>query len=130
MDDVTKGAKMRPAKTVSTTSKPIAKKTNGAKVVGNGARVAMLTNGADAANATKGPKAAKAAKAATAAPLPVPDPDSALREDIRMLGRVLGDTLRAHEGAEMFRTVEEVRQTAVRSEEHTSELQSLRHLVC
>ena len=118
MDDVTKGAKMRPAKTVSTTSKPIAKKTNGAKVVGNGARVAMLTNGADAANATKVAKVAKAAKAATAAPLPVPDPDSALREDIRMLGRVLGDTLRAHEGAEMFRTVEEVRQTAVRFRRH------------
>ncbi len=40
--------------------------------------------------------------------------DQALREDIRLLGRVLGDTLRAHEGAEMFRTVETIRQTAVK----------------
>jgi phosphoenolpyruvate carboxylase len=42
------------------------------------------------------------------------DPDLQLREDIRLLGRVLGDTLRDHEGAEMFRTVEDVRQNAVR----------------
>ncbi len=42
------------------------------------------------------------------------DEDQPLREDIRLLGRVLGDTLRAHEGADMFRTVEDIRQTAVR----------------
>jgi phosphoenolpyruvate carboxylase len=40
--------------------------------------------------------------------------DLPLREDIRLLGRVLGDTLRSQEGADMFRTVEEIRQTAVR----------------
>jgi phosphoenolpyruvate carboxylase len=42
------------------------------------------------------------------------DDDLPLREDIRMLGRILGDTIRSHEGEEVFKTVEEVRQTAVR----------------
>jgi phosphoenolpyruvate carboxylase len=44
----------------------------------------------------------------------VADPDLQLREDIRFLGRVLGDTIRARDGADMFRTVEDARQTAVR----------------
>jgi phosphoenolpyruvate carboxylase len=42
------------------------------------------------------------------------DPDLPLREDIRLLGRILGDTLRSYEGADMFRIVEDIRQTAVR----------------
>ncbi len=42
------------------------------------------------------------------------DEDLPLRGDIRLLGRVLGDTIRAHEGADVFQIVEEVRQTAVR----------------
>jgi phosphoenolpyruvate carboxylase len=42
------------------------------------------------------------------------DKDAPLREDIRLLGRILGDTLREQEGEEMFRVVEEIRQTAVR----------------
>ncbi|MBL8378536.1 MAG: phosphoenolpyruvate carboxylase [Burkholderiales bacterium] len=44
-----------------------------------------------------------------AAPLDLP-----LREDIRLLGRILGDTLREQEGAEAFATIERVRQLAVR----------------
>jgi phosphoenolpyruvate carboxylase len=40
--------------------------------------------------------------------------DAPLREDIRWLGRLLGDTLRRHEGAALFETVEEIRQTATR----------------
>ena len=40
--------------------------------------------------------------------------DLPLRDDIRLLGRVLGDTLREQEGAPMFELVESVRQTAVR----------------
>ena len=43
---------------------------------------------------------------------PVPD-DSALFEDIRLLGRMLGEVLREQEGPEMFDTVERVRQLAV-----------------
>ena len=40
--------------------------------------------------------------------------DRPLREDIRLLGRLLGDTLREQEGAGVFNLVENVRQTAVR----------------
>ena len=42
------------------------------------------------------------------------DKDGPLREDIRLLGRILGDTVRAQEGAEVFDIIERVRQTAVR----------------
>ena len=41
------------------------------------------------------------------------DKDRPLREDIRLLGRLLGDTLREQEGAGVFNLVENVRQTAV-----------------
>ena len=40
--------------------------------------------------------------------------DEPLRNDIRLLGRVLGDTVREQEGAAVFDIVERVRQTAVR----------------
>ncbi len=40
--------------------------------------------------------------------------DQALRHDIRLLGHLLGEVLRAHEGAALFSTVEEIRQTALR----------------
>lgn len=40
--------------------------------------------------------------------------DQPLRNDIRLLGRVLGDTIREHEGTPIFDIVERVRQTAVR----------------
>lgn len=49
-----------------------------------------------------------------------PDPPSEatnvhpLREDIRLLGRVLGDTLRRQEGDAMFDVVERIRRTAIR----------------
>jgi phosphoenolpyruvate carboxylase len=42
------------------------------------------------------------------------DKDQPLRQDIRLLGRLLGDTLREQEGAEAFNLVEQIRQTAVR----------------
>lgn len=42
------------------------------------------------------------------------DKDLPLREDIRLLGRILGDTLRAYEGEETFDLVENIRQTAIR----------------
>ncbi len=37
------------------------------------------------------------------------DPHKPLREDVRLLGELLGDTLRAHGGEELFDTVERVR---------------------
>ena len=40
--------------------------------------------------------------------------DKPLRDDIRMLGRMLGDTLREQEGDATFELVETIRQTAVR----------------
>ncbi|MDR2188189.1 MAG: phosphoenolpyruvate carboxylase [Azonexus sp.] len=40
--------------------------------------------------------------------------DEPLRNDIRRLGRILGDTIREREGAAVFGIVEQVRQTAVR----------------
>ncbi len=42
------------------------------------------------------------------------DKDLPLREDIRLLGRLLGDTLQEQEGRERFGLIENIRQTAVR----------------
>ena len=42
------------------------------------------------------------------------DKDGPLREDIRLLGTVLGDTIREREGEAIFDIVEQVRQTSVR----------------
>ena len=39
--------------------------------------------------------------------------DAALRDDIRLLGRILGDTIRQHEGREAYELVERVRQLSV-----------------
>ncbi len=43
-----------------------------------------------------------------------PDKDRPLREDIRLLGRILGDTIRNQEGDAVFDIVEHVRQTSIR----------------
>ena len=42
------------------------------------------------------------------------DKDAPLKEDIRLLGRMLGNVLREQEGAAVFEVVETIRQTAVR----------------
>ena len=42
------------------------------------------------------------------------DKDFPLRDDIRLLGRLLGDTVRAQEGEAVFDLVERIRQTAIR----------------
>src|SRR5699024_10070028 len=53
--------------------------------------------------------------------LPPPPPkgggekDAPLTHDIRLLGRVLGDTIRHYEGEQTFRLIEEIRQLAVAS---------------
>ena len=50
----------------------------------------------------------------TAAPVQAGDKDAPLKEDIRLLGRLLGDVLRNQEGEAVFDVVETIRQTAVR----------------
>ena len=42
------------------------------------------------------------------------DKDIPLREDIRLLGRILGDTVREQRGAAAFDTVERIRQSSIR----------------
>src|SRR5271170_2189622 len=42
------------------------------------------------------------------------DNDQPLREDIRLLGRILGDTVREQSGADVYDTVEYIRQNSVR----------------
>src|SRR3954468_21362991 len=42
------------------------------------------------------------------------DHEGPLREDIRLLGRILGDIVREQEGEEVFAIVERIRQTSVR----------------
>ncbi|HEX2884840.1 phosphoenolpyruvate carboxylase [Vineibacter terrae] len=44
----------------------------------------------------------------------VPEKDVPLRYDIRLLGRILGDTVRNQEGEKVFELVERIRRTAVR----------------
>jgi phosphoenolpyruvate carboxylase len=44
--------------------------------------------------------------------------DRPLREDIRLLGRILGDTVREQEGEETFALVEQIRQASVRFHRH------------
>ena len=49
-----------------------------------------------------------------ASPADLSSKDVPLRDDIRLLGRILGDTLREQEGEETFALIENVRRTAVR----------------
>ncbi|MGY4291003.1 phosphoenolpyruvate carboxylase [Bradyrhizobium sp. LM2.7] len=51
--------------------------------------------------------------------------DARLRDDIRLLGRILGDTVRDQEGAELFDLVERIRQTSIRF--HRDEDRVARH---
>ena len=44
----------------------------------------------------------------------IPDKDLPLRNDIRLLGRILGETLRAQEGEAIFEIVERVRRSSIR----------------
>ncbi|WP_407281048.1 phosphoenolpyruvate carboxylase [Aromatoleum evansii] len=43
-----------------------------------------------------------------------PDKDQALRDDIRLLGRLLGDTVRAREGETVFELIERIRRDSIR----------------
>ncbi|GIZ54032.1 phosphoenolpyruvate carboxylase [Noviherbaspirillum aridicola] len=55
-----------------------------------------------------------AARAARSTATSAPDKDAPLKEDIRLLGRLLGQVLRDQEGEAVFQVVETIRQTAVR----------------
>src|SRR3954454_13507407 len=46
--------------------------------------------------------------------LAVPEKDLPLRDDIRLLGRILGDTIRSQEGEAVFDVVERIRQSSIR----------------
>jgi phosphoenolpyruvate carboxylase len=61
----------------------------------------------------------------TSHPVQVPDKDLPLRDDIRLLGRILGDTVREQEGEAVFAIVERIRQTSVRF--HRDEDETARH---
>src|SRR5574339_615889 len=65
---------------------------------------------------------------------PAVDKDLPLREDIRLLGRLLGDTLREQEGEDTFQLIEQIRQTAIRfrrdaDDQAPGELESLLDLL-
>src|SRR5215471_18279038 len=55
----------------------------------------------------------------------VPDKDIPLRDDIRLLGRILGDTVREQEGDAAFELVERIRQTSIRF--HRDDEEAARH---
>jgi len=57
--------------------------------------------------------------------LETPEKDLPLREDIRLLGRILGDTVRSQEGEPVFAIVEHIRQTSIRF--HRDEDEAARH---
>ena len=66
-------------------------------------------------SAAKKVSAARTSAAKPAAPkVSASDLDAPLREDIRLLGRLLGDTIKAQEGAPVFDVIEAIRQHAVR----------------
>ena len=54
-----------------------------------------------------------------------PDKDLPLRDDIRLLGRILGDTVRSQEGEPVFAIVEHIRRTSIRF--HRDEDEAARH---
>ena len=58
-----------------------------------------------------------------------PDPHQPLRDDVRMLGEVLGRVLRHHEGDELFDRVEQVREAAKRARTQDSELEHIGRLL-
>ena len=47
-----------------------------------------------------------------------PDKDLPLREDIRLLGRLLGDTVRIQEGEAAFDVIERIRRSSIAFRRH------------
>ena len=83
-----------------------------AKAAANGARSAALTTQSPDGNEPG--TAANGANGAAKSPRTRDDKDQPLFEDIRYLGRLLGDVVREQEGVEVFDVVETIRQNAVR----------------
>jgi phosphoenolpyruvate carboxylase len=54
-------------------------------------------------------------------PLDADDKDTPLRYDIRLLGRILGETIRAQDGGQTFDLVEQIRQTGLRFHRNADE---------
>ena len=59
----------------------------------------------------------------------VPDPHQPLRDDVRLLGEVLGRVLRHHEGEDIFERVEQVREAAKRARTPDAELAHIDQLL-
>ncbi|QGZ54109.1 phosphoenolpyruvate carboxylase [Paraburkholderia acidiphila] len=107
----------KPAKTTKTTkttksvtTKPATQTKEAAEAV----KAAKALKTPKTTKATQAPKAPKAAAGASRNGRARDDKDQPLFEDIRYLGRVLGDVLREQEGDAVFDMVETIRQTAVR----------------
>ncbi|MGI4982320.1 MAG: phosphoenolpyruvate carboxylase, partial [Janthinobacterium lividum] len=73
-----------------------------------------LPSPSDRGDAARRPFGASVGLSPELSPEPIAEKDRALFEDIRFLGRLLGDVVREQEGAAVFGVVEAVRQTAVR----------------
>ncbi len=65
------------------------------------------------AEATTTPAAQMASAPTSAVAAPEPQADDSLIEDIRLLGRLLGDAVREHEGPEAFERIEAIRRLSV-----------------
>ena len=66
----------------------------------------------------KAPSPASSARSARVRPAAVPDKDLPLVEDIRLLGRILGDVIREQEGKQAFELIEQIRQLSVAFRRH------------
>ncbi|WP_322030510.1 phosphoenolpyruvate carboxylase [Paraburkholderia sp. J76] len=113
----------KPAKTTKTAKTTKSATTQPAAGTTRAAEAVKATNGVKAPKAAKLAKVAQAAKAPKAPKAPAgaarngrarDDKDQPLFEDIRYLGRLLGEVLREQEGDAVFDVVETIRQTAVR----------------
>jgi len=97
-----------PARKASAAPAKTSKTSKAVKIAKPAAKPVVKANGADEANgASLGPTSRRSSGSAAAK-------DQPLKEDIRFLGRLLGDVLRDQEGGTVFETVETIRQTAVR----------------
>ncbi|MBC8749587.1 MULTISPECIES: phosphoenolpyruvate carboxylase [Paraburkholderia] len=102
----TKAAKAQQAATSATTRKPAKAKPEGDAMRPRAAKTPKLQTVSQAASA--------AAPAVKSGGRTREDKDHPLFQDIRYLGRLLGDVLREQEGDAVFDVVETIRQTAVR----------------
>lgn len=101
----------KPPKTTKTTKST---KSTAAKPAAQAAKAAKTPKAEKVTKATRAAKAPKAGAGASRNGRARDDKDQPLFEDIRYLGRLLGEVLREQEGDAVFDIVETIRQTAVR----------------